>query len=302
MRSRRALYSSGCYTYTIECPLSSGEVVNAPGAAVQVVINSATIAINQISTTLRPNGVSGAFSLWESSGSVSNYSQTAITRDSGAYTDGFNLAMSTPAGQYTTIYAAWSVSNVQVVTSYNFSFYNYGNTHHSQYTLINEATCPGGSSTPYIITNLSACFSSGLITTNLNSQFQSQTALNGTGQSNQYNLLKALNASSCSNATQGKPSGANGGNSFVEVSSVTAACGNFLTTSTVAQYGHSCGLQIFISGYGNPGTLKTVQDECPACGNDPPHFDNWNPSGGPSCGLTLPDLGGGYYVTEQVQQ
>ncbi|MDQ2840529.1 MAG: hypothetical protein M3Y72_05715 [Acidobacteriota bacterium] len=265
-----------------------------------VSINSASLTSNRISTTLGPSGLSGPFSLWESNGSSDNYSQNAVNRGAGGYTDGFNLTTSTPTGQYSKIYASWSVAGAQIITSSNFSFYNYGNTRHSQYTLINEGSCSGGTSQAYVITNQAACFSSGLLNTNLNTLFESQTALNGSGRSRSYGLLKARAASSCKSATAGKPNGATNQNTFVEVSTITGACNVSLSTSTVAQYQRSCGKSIFLLGFGNPGTVKTVQDECRACGNDAPHFDDWNPGGGHSCGFTLGDLG--HFVTEQVQQ
>ncbi len=269
----------------------------------QVTINSVSLVSNQISTTLAPSSGAGSFSLWEAdSGGPTNYSQTGASRGSGTYTDSFNTTTSSPVGQYGTIYASWNVSVVTAVASYNYDFYNYGNTHQSQYTLINEGTCSGGSSTAYIITNQSACFASGLLTTTLNGTFESMTALNGTGQSNSYGLLKALAASSCAYATTGKPAGANNSNTFMEVSSVTGACNTALSTSTVAQFNHWCGVQIFLEGYGSPGTEKTVADECNRCGSDPPHFDNWTPNGGSNCSKDVSDLGSGFYVTEEVQQ
>ena len=276
----------------------------APVTAAQVTINSANLVSDQISTTLAPGGLSGTFSLWEVNDLSGNYSQDGINRASGTYTDSFNLTPGSGDGQYSEVAAAWEPPGAQGIVGnvLEYSFYNYGDAHQSQYTLINEGTCSGGSSTAYIITNLSACYSSGLLATTLNSLFESQTVLNGTGQSNSYGLVKPVAITLCSGATAGKPAGANSNNTFVEVPSVTGACLQPLSTSTVAQYHHSCGLQIFLEGYGSPGTEKTVEDECNKCGNDPPHFDNWNPSGGSSCGLTMNDLGSGYYVTEQVQQ
>jgi hypothetical protein len=205
--------------------------------------------------------------------------------------------------KYSTIYASWSACNVQNIRSYNYRFCNYGNTHHSQYTLINESTCSGAQSRAYIITNLSSCFSTGLQTTTLESDFEAQVTLNGTGRRSDGTYLKGLNATSCRNATAGKPSDAGSGNTFVVVSSVMGSCHSPLDSSTVAQNSHQCGLQIYISGYGSPGTVKTVQDECPRCGNDPPHFDNWTDAGGTSCGLSVSDLApSGHFVTAQVQQ
>jgi len=145
--------------------------------------------------------------------------------------------------------------------------------------------------------------SSGLVTTTLSTQFMSQTALNGSGNSSNYGLVKGLAATSCRGATNGRPADASNQNTFVQVSNITGACGQPLTAGTVAQYSHSCGLQIFISGYGSPGTVKVVEDECPRCGSGPPHFDNWLPGGGGSCGLGITDLQPtGYFVTEQRQQ
>ncbi len=275
---------------------------------VGVSFNSVNLVSNQISTTLSPTGASGPFSLWESTGSSSNYSQTAVSRQGRgqAYVDGFNLTNSAPTGQYSTIYAAWSVAGIQVITSYNFRFYNYGNTHQTQYTLINEGTCATTQGKAYIITNLAACFSSGLQTSSLSAQFMGQTALNGSGDSRSWGLVKGLAATSCKGATTGKPGDANYGNTFVQVSSITGSCNQPLSGSTVAQFNRQCGLNIFIEGYGSPGTQKSVQDECPRCQNDPPHFDNWTTAGGPACGTTVTDLQPGsppgYFVTEQVQQ
>ena len=246
----------------------------------QVTINSAALLSDQISTSLAPGGLSGTFSLWEVGSGLTDYSRDGVGRSSGNYNDSFGLTAGSGSGQYSQISAAWEPSGTQTIVggNYQYLFYNYGNTLHSQYTLINESTCSGGSSTAYIITNLSQCYLSGVITTTLNSAFQSQTYTNGTGQSNSYGLLKTIVATSCKGATAGEPAGANANNTFVEVSAVTGVCNQPLSSSTVAQYNHSCGIQVFMEGYGSPGTLKTVEDECPSCGSS--QFDDWTPTGG----------------------
>src|SRR5579883_981901 len=276
---------------------------SAPANVCSVTFNSANLTSDQIMITLSPSNESGDFELWEDTGSTSNYSQLNSMRSGGQYTDSFHLTTSTPVGQYTTLYAAWSACSLNIVTTYNYHFYNYGNTHHSQYTLINESTCAAAQANAYIITDLGACFSSGLQSTTLSSQFMQQTIENGTGLSNNWGYLKPLAITSCAGATDGKPDDANNENTFVQVPTVTGACNQALSGTTVAQYKHQCGMTIFIEGYGSPGTIKTVQDECPACANEPPHFDNWTNSGGPSCGANVTDLPPpGYFVTEQVQQ
>ena len=184
----------------------------------QVTINSAALLSDQISTSLAPGGLSGTFSLWEVGSGLTNYSRDGVGRSSGNYNDSFGLTAGSGSGQYSQISAAWEPSGTQTIVggNYQYLFYNYGNTLHSQYTLINESTCSGGSSTAYIITNLSQCYLSGVITTTLNSAFQSQTYTNGTGQSNSYGLLKTIVATSCKGATAGEPAGANANNTFVK--------------------------------------------------------------------------------------
>lgn len=278
---------------------------SSPATVCSVTINSANVTTNQVSTTLSPSTQSGSFSLWEDTGSSKNYIQNGINRQGGAYTDGFNLTTSMGVGQYNTIYATWTGCGNTITKSYTYRFYNYGNTHHSQYTLISEGTCSSTQAKAYIITNLAACFTSGLQTTTMSSQFMSQAALNGSGSSSHWGLLKALAATSCANKLQGEPADANPQNTFVEVPSITGSCNQSLSDSTVAAAtsNYTCGQNIFISGYGSPGTVKAIEDKCARCANDPPHFDNWTNSGGASCGLSVGDLPPtGYFVTEQVQQ
>jgi hypothetical protein len=278
-----------------------------------VTVNSVLPYSDKISTTLAgPSGGTGQESIWEATSSADNYSLTMVTRGSGTYgNDPFMLTSSSPTAQYNTLYAAWNACTTNIITSNNHSFYNWGNTLHTQYAVIWESTCTAATSTAYIITNLGSCFSNGLVTTTLSTQFESQASLNGIGQSLHYGLLKALAATSCSRATAGKPAGANNGNTFVEVTSFTGSCNTTLSSSTVAQYSPqgtsvNCGQQEFIYHYpSSPGTLKTVQDRCPACSNSPgsAHFDDFNPSqGAPNCGIGggMPSLGNHVTLTDGI--
>jgi hypothetical protein len=161
-----------------------------------------------------------------------------------------------------------------------------------------ESACSAAQTTAFVITNFSTCYSS-VVKTTLKSDFESQTSINGTGQSLSWGLLKAVNASSCKGAS-GAPPGAtsgNSGNTFVQIQPpITGACNVALSGSMVAAYNHNCNLEIMIHGYpSNPGTEKVVEDECPACGLDPPHFDNFLPGAQPACSHKVGDLG--YFYT-----
>ncbi|HZT70901.1 MAG TPA: Ig-like domain-containing protein [Terriglobia bacterium] len=291
------VYDSCAGTY---CPQGMGATTSA--GVYQVSINSADVTTDTISTTLGPNGQSGPFSLWlADSGSTTYYLQTSTTRSGGTYNDSFNVNASMPATTFANVFATWTIGGFQVAAQRPYRFQNLGSTHHSQYTVIQESTCSGSQTPVYIITNLGACYSSGLQSSTLASDFASQTALNGTGLSRSWGYLKAVAASSCRNATSGKPPDATNQNTFVEVSSVTGACNSSLGNSNVAAFNHACGQQIQIQGYptANSNTQKSVQDECPACGNDPPHFDNFTTTPGANCSKTVPDLG--YFVTLVLQ-
>jgi len=295
-------------------------VANGVPSTCQVNINTADLA-SSIQTTLStnaPGGLSGIFTLWQqqANGSMNYFQQgeQGDPRGPGAYNDGFNLTTNTPLGQYSKIYAEWTACGSEggsVVTSYNFMFYNFGSTRHTQYGPISQPTCGGGTAIAYIITNLSACFTGPVITTTLPVSFMQQTSLNGTGISSSYGYLKSLSATSCAYATRGKPPGAQGGNSgntFVQYPP-TGACGSLTDNYSIApplpQFQQPpyfrCGDQIFIAGDGNPGTLKIVGDWCPACSADFPHFDNWTTdTAAANCGKSVGSLPS--YVTEKRQQ
>jgi len=197
-----------------------------------------------------------------------------------------------PVTTFANVFATWTVGGFQVAAQLPYRFQNLGSTRHSQYTVVQEGTCSGSPTSVYIITNLSACYSSGLQSSTLASNFASQAALNGTGLSSHWGYVKPVSATSCANATTGKPGNANSQNTFVEVSSVTGSCNTSLGNSNVAAYNHVCGQRIQIQGYpANSHTQKSVQDECPACGNDAPHFDNYSTSSGTNCSKSLTDLG-----------
>lgn len=240
-------------------------------------ITAARVASDVISTPLGPTSLSGTFNLWLRGSGVSDwYAVQSASRSGASYNDSFNLSTSTPAGNYATIYASWATPNLDVITTYNYTMDSLGKTHHSQYNTPYESQCSGSQVTAYIITNLSQCYGS-VKTTTLKSDFSSQVTTNGTGASLRWNIVKAINATSCIGAG-GAPSGANSSNTFVQVSSITGACNLTPTTSTVAAYHHACSQQIFIAHYGQPGTIKTVVDECPRCSTDPPHYDNYSTS------------------------
>ena len=229
----------------------------------------------------------------EATSSGSNDSVTNANRGSGSFTDSFFLTPSSLTGQYSTVYASWNACTNNIVSSVTHNFFNWGNALQTQYGVIWENTCTAPTGKAYIITSLANCFTSGLLTTTLSSQFEGQLAINGSGQSNRYGLLKALAATSCAPKTQNKPTDSTNNNTFVQVSSITGSCNSSLSNTTVAQHSPvtvqvNCSQGEFLYGYpSSPGTAKTIQDRCPACSNTPgsAHFDNWNTiQGAPSCG------------------
>lgn len=180
---------------------------------------------------------------------------------------------------------------------------------YSQYNTPDEFSCSGASSTAWVVSSLTNCT---FINTTLDSDFQSQTAINGTGVSNSWGILKAAAASTLSKSCRNKfPAGATVGNSFVQVPSVTGACNTVLVSgSSTAVYPTpiasrsplTCGAgTLLVDSQNNSYGNKSVADRCPACAGDfrntEGHIDSYTSN--PACGAhDIPDLGD-YWTLKQ---
>jgi hypothetical protein len=156
----------------------------------------------------------------------------------------------------------------------------YGSTRHSVYNVPSESQCSGDPS-PVFIVQGTTCANAVYLNGTLDSDFASQTAINGTGISVNYGVVKAL-AATFANSCTNRPQGSDTSNTFVEVTAVTGACGTTLGNSSVAtfplfnhyrsgdprsQKDPKCGNSILAVNSDNTNKfVKTVADLCPACG------------------------------------
>lgn len=237
---------------------------------VQVQITSANLETNQVNVTISgPSGTSGTLEVI-ANGSTNNPQVTyngGAAVGPGSYTVPLNRP-SMPADTYSSVKAIWNYNPIPATTTFNLTrpWLVLGVIRHSQYNTPYESACTGPPQTAWVFT--SNCSFTQVA---LKSDFVSQTYLNGSGASQGYGDLQFNNGSLCS----GKyPNGANTQNSFLQVSSITGACGTpVVGGDSVATYPspnvgnpYGCGdnIQLVTSSNANQA-LKHVADYCPAC-------------------------------------
>jgi hypothetical protein len=265
-----------------------------------VTISRADISSNQIIVVLNGDqGATGNLTV-TLAGIPPNNANVTIARMDRATPGSIQLSFprqSLPAGQYGTLTATWTVNTPPNSATRGVSFNVLGNTRFSTHNVPAESACTGEQSPAFIFDQYggppgSACH---FLTANLNTTFMSQTALNGTGNSSSFGILKPQ---ATLNYCELPPGGTNG-NTFYQVPSVTGVCLTSLAGGvSLATYPSPrpanetwrCSDQVLlVDGQGRADSIKTVQDSCPACAGGS-HIDTYSSS--PACNVgSLVDYG-----------
>ena len=234
----------------------------------KIQIPIADIRTDRIQVILSPASDSGQLVLT----AVGDKTTTLFTgvKAGGTYIFSFNPT-SLANGEYTQVRGVWTVKGVASNASKTVAFNVLGTYRHSQYNVPDENACPIASSLAYI-TNASCIFKKD----QLRSLFISQANLNGSGHSIKFGDVRR--EAFCIKPEQHPPAGAVD-HSF-RPAPISPTCGTRLDGTTVARNkAHpllKCGDEVLIVGLGSsPGTVKTVTDECPACGFS--QLDNFTP-------------------------
>jgi hypothetical protein len=201
-------------------------------------------------------------------------SQTATNLSSGDTTLDLALADIDP-DTYTSATATWTPKNTPI----NSAKYTLPKKwvylrliRYSQYNTPYENLCSGGDQAMYIF-NRSGC---SYVQGTLDSEFVSQTKINGTGSSIDYGLLKPLGATDAGSRCSGHlPPHASSDNTFVRVPTVTGSCNTLITANhsvatnpnptgktSLLQCGNSLTL---VQASPTPFASRVVADLCPAC-------------------------------------
>lgn len=247
----------------------------------KVLISAADIVSDQILVSLEPPNLSGNLVVTAFGPSVSKTLFNG-TKASGNHTFSFDRN-NLPSGQYNTVTATWSVGGGNWTGSKPVAFNVLGTYRHSQYNTPAESACTGSPAAAYI-TNPQCNFTS----TNLRSDFISQSWLNGSGIT--INFGSEQNEAFCL-SQPGAPVDASG-RSFRPQAIQPTCVGYSVGNNTVARGDDApliCGDSILIVGLGGTATTKTVTDRCPACTGQL-QLDNYTTQTACQPG-TIPDLG-----------
>lgn len=278
----------------------------APGTIASVAITGADIEANDVDVTLSgPSGTSGTLTIIVN-GSPNNKPQFMANGGAAIGPGQYQIPLNRPsllsADTYASVTADWNVGGSTLPTTFNLSrkWIVRGTIRHSQYNVMNESACTVNTQTAYLYT--SSCQWQ---TVTLRSQFVSQAEINGTGISLNYGVLK-YDDGRCASSY---PQGANSGNSFLKVSSVTGQCntalvgGDSVATNPGPFYSnpYGCGDNLQLVNSSNQNSyLKHVADQCAnttqGCADG--HMDNFNST--PACS-GVGDLPGSPYWTVDDQ-
>jgi hypothetical protein len=246
-------------------------------------------------------------------GENGTYSQSFLSLPPGSKKIDFDLA-SVPPEIYDTADGIWDAdlpagSRVQSVDVASVTFAKewiyLGLTRFSQYNTPYESQCSGGSQRMYVFDRSSCTY----ISTQMNSDFVIQTALNGTGMSVDYGLLKPIGATNARKLCKGKlPPEASTANTLVRVAAVTGSCNTAITANhSVATYPNPndasanpllvCHDSLNLDQADNTTVYtRVVADNCPACigGN---HIDSYTDNQACEAHGAIGDLGNFYTST-----
>jgi hypothetical protein len=226
----------------------------------EVMILSTDVRIDQIQLQVGPAGQLGTLVL-SLLGSL-NHEIRHATRLGGTLSETFDIP-SLPQGLFTSIEATWIVGSRSVSNALAYRMKVHDNVRHSVYNTPNESECTASGSSPVYLTDNGCNFVQGT----LNTQFKNQVDLNGSGVSNAHGALQV--EAFCLSHANAPPDAA--GRSYRRVTTITPACGTFVSDATVASYGANsggplpCSEEMYIYSAASPVT-KEVTDNCPACG------------------------------------
>lgn len=251
-----------------------------------VTVTDADLVSNKVTVQMSGPG-SGALTV-TANGASNHYAAITPTGNlaAGTYQVTFDRPKM-PVDTYTSITATW---NVGPTLSSTFTLPNQwrvlGLVRHSQYNTPAESQCQGPSAQAWVF-NSSCQFTQ----TQLNKKFMDQVALNGTGLSQSYGLLKFSNPNKGGMCASSYPPGATSQNTFLQVSSVTGACNLTLTGGfSVATFpspnekkDFTCRDAILLTTKSNTNqAVNEADDYCPSCLGDlqgaQAHIDDYSSS------------------------
>jgi len=253
----------------------------------QVDVDSADLGENKILVTITgPAKATGSLSL-AIKGAKSTF--TAKYNNGTAVGPGsYNVTLLRPQmaqDRYSTIEATWKASAPPVTSTFTIdpAWNVRGIVQNTLYIKVYEAACKGTPTPGYWTFDPTKCV---FTATNFKPMFASQTHLNGSGLTAGGMLVHANVGNKCSKRY---PVGANSNNTFYTISSVTGSCGNVMADTNVAAYPnpasggtYSCDdqlLYVATSTNTNAGSLRNVEDYCPACkthvSGTSDHVDNY---------------------------
>ena len=181
----------------------------------------------------------------------------------------------TPGNQYGTITATWDNSSLPL----SVAFRVVGGTRFSTYNTPTESACSGTSVPAFVFSPLNVRGGCLFNATTLNSQFIGQMAVNDTGISTDFGLIKPWGDTWLKTSCPVPPlPGATESNTFVQISTVQGKCGSTLSggvslatnPSPTSGGTWACSDNVLLV---NPSTdavnsTRVVQDLCPLCSGD----------------------------------
>jgi hypothetical protein len=258
-----------------ECPLTNFPA-SAPMNAIAVQITGADITQDRISVTLSPPGTSGTLDLEIITTNGTNNFISTASLSAGSYNESFQIP-NLPFGEYTSLRATYTVNGVAATNTFNYHINVLGVYHQTQYNTPAEANCSGGPE-PITIWNSSCQGTNGSVISGFD--FRVTNPAGGTASGHSINFGDVQQEFTCSQ-------GSGDLRGHITISGSLGSVSN--STVAVCRTGplYSPGLRLFIIGEG----VKTVEDSCPACCNDPgqAHLDNYTTDTRCSGVPSLPD-------------
>ncbi len=244
------------YDFDDKCPLSPGQ------ACATVTITEANICGDTIRTLLSSqDGASGTFTLVLSGPGGAQQTLVSEVRSDGSYTDSFDLGALATDTEFQTLTATWAVESPAPSDTATAHFTSLGNYRHSQYN------CPGEADASCSGTDVNACFTTvdpcNYTPDDVPNVFLAQVELNGCGTTVDHGDVQLEGI--CNSPPPDCP-----GTRLRENTVIQGSCGNAVNDSTVAVSPTDlagdlpCGTNICIRN-GGVGSVKTVNDRCPAC-------------------------------------
>lgn len=226
-------------------------------------INSANVTQDAISVTLAGATSSGTLIIKL----VGNPSQTVYnaSASNGKASYSFHLT-SLPAQEFTGISATWSPSGATASAAYTYHIRVLGTTTLTQYNTPAESQCTGAAQADTVYNNSCVVTNANLVSGFI---FRVTNPAGGTGSGNSINYGSVFQEAYCPGHSSTSL------RSFQSIKGTLGALSNTTLAACPTGPDYVAGAQIFIKGVG----VKTVEDRCPACCNNLPHFDNYSTSG-----------------------